>query len=42
MRTPTAVYRWLLRQNAKHPGLAFGVDPLGDVYVVGQLPLDRR
>ena len=35
-----AVYRWLLRQNAKHPGLAFGVDPLGDVYLVGQLPLE--
>jgi hypothetical protein len=34
------VYRWLLQQNAKHPGVAFGVDPLGDVYVVGQLPLD--
>ena len=33
------VYRWLLQQNAKHPGVAFGVDPLGDVYVVGQLPL---
>ena len=35
-----AVYRWLLRQNAKHPGLAFGLDPLGDVYLVGQLPLE--
>ncbi len=34
-----AVYRWLLQQNAKHPGVAFGVDPLGDVYVVGSLPL---
>jgi Putative bacterial sensory transduction regulator len=34
-----AVYRWLLRHNARHPGLAFGVDPLGDVYLVGQLPL---
>jgi hypothetical protein len=34
-----AVYRWLLRHNAKHPGVAFGIDPLGDVYVVGQLPL---
>lgn len=34
-----AVHQWLLRQNAKHPGLAFGVDPLGDVYLVGQLPL---
>jgi hypothetical protein len=34
------VHRWLLRENAKHPGLAFGVDPLGDVYLVGQLPLE--
>jgi len=34
-----AVHQWLLRQNAKHPGLAFGIDPLGDVYLVGQLPL---
>ena len=33
------VYRWMLLQNAKHPGVAFGIDPLGDVYVVGQLPL---
>lgn len=33
------VYRWLLQQNARHPGLAFGVDPLGDVYLVGSLPL---
>jgi hypothetical protein len=34
-----AVHRWLLQHNAKHPGVAFGIDPLGDVYVVGQLPL---
>lgn len=34
------VHRWLLRQNAKHPGLAFGIDPLGDVYLVGQLPVE--
>ena len=34
-----AVHQWLLRQNAKHPGLAYGIDPLGDVYLVGQLPL---
>lgn len=36
----TGVYEWLLRQNAKHPGLAFGIDALGDVYLVGQLPID--
>lgn len=35
-----ACYRWLLLHNAKHPGVAFGVDPLGDVYLVSQLPLD--
>ena len=34
-----ACYRWLLQHNAKHPGVAFGVDPLGDVYLVAQLPL---
>lgn len=34
-----AFMRWLLQHNAKHPGLAFGIDPLGDVYLVGQLPL---
>jgi hypothetical protein len=33
------VHRWLLQHNAKHPGVAFGVDPLGDVYLVAQLPL---
>ncbi len=33
------VHRWLLQYNAKHPGVAFGIDPLGDVYVVAQLPL---
>jgi hypothetical protein len=35
-----ACYRWLLQHNAKSPGIAFGVDPLGDVYLVSQLPLD--
>lgn len=35
-----AFFRWLLRQNAKHPGLAFGVDPLDDVYLVARLPLE--
>jgi hypothetical protein len=33
------VHKWLLQYNAKHPGVAFGVDPLGDVYLVSQLPL---
>jgi hypothetical protein len=33
------VYRWLLERNAKLPGIAFAVDTLGDVYLVGRLPL---
>lgn len=33
------VHEWLLKQNAKHAGVAFGIDPLGDVYVVSSLPL---
>jgi Putative bacterial sensory transduction regulator len=33
------VYRWLLERNARLPGLAFALDPLGDVYLVGRLPL---
>ena len=36
------VHRWLLQHNARHPASPFGVDPLGDVYVVGQLPLTAR
>jgi hypothetical protein len=34
-----AVHKWLLQYNTKHPGVAFGVDPLGDIYLVAQLPL---
>ena len=34
------VHEWLLKQNAKHPGVAFGIDPLGDVYAVSWLPID--
>lgn len=33
------VYRWLLRHNARQPGLAFALDALGDVYLVAELPL---
>jgi hypothetical protein len=33
------VYRWLLERNAKLPGIAFALDSLGDVYLVGRLPL---
>ena len=35
----TEVYRWLLEHNAKLPGIAFALDRLGDVYLVGRLPL---
>ena len=34
-----AVYRWLLSRNLRLPGIAFGLDSLGDVYLVGRLPL---
>ena len=33
------VYRWLLERNAKLSGIAFAIDRLGDVYLVGRLPL---
>jgi hypothetical protein len=32
-------YRWLLARNTRLPGIAFAVDGLGDVYLVGRLPL---
>jgi hypothetical protein len=34
-----AVYRWLLERNARLSGIAFAVDKLGDVYLVGRVPL---
>jgi hypothetical protein len=34
-----AVYRFLLERNPRLHGVAFGVDHLGDVHLVGQLPL---
>jgi hypothetical protein len=33
------VYRWLLRSNAKHPLVSFAIDDVGDIYLVGQVPL---
>jgi hypothetical protein len=33
------VYRWLLEHNARMYGMAFTVDSLGDIYLVGRLPL---
>ncbi len=35
-----AFFRHLLRRNLRSPGLAYAVDALDDVYVVGRLPLD--
>ena len=34
-----AFYKWLLERNAKMFAVAFAVDNLGDVYLVGRLPL---
>lgn len=34
-----AVHRWLLERNLRIYGLAFAVDRLGDIYLVGRLPL---
>ncbi|MFF4320514.1 YbjN domain-containing protein [Streptomyces sp. NPDC001568] len=33
------VHRWLLERNLKLYGMAYAVDPLGDVYLTGRLPL---
>jgi hypothetical protein len=33
------VYRWLLERNARMYALAFCVDRLGDIYLVGRVPL---
>src|SRR5258708_1409595 len=33
------VYRWLLERNARLGLIAFALDHLGDVYLVGRLPL---
>lgn len=34
-----AVYRFLLQRNLSIPGLAYGLDRMGDVYLTGQVPL---
>jgi hypothetical protein len=34
-----AFYRWLLERNARMYAVAFAVDNVGDVYLVGRLPL---
>ena len=33
------VYRWLLERNRRMYALAFAIDHLGDIYLVGRLPL---
>ena len=33
------VHRWLLERNLRLYGVSYAVDPLGDVYVTGKLPL---
>jgi hypothetical protein len=32
-------YRWMLTRNTRLPGIAFALDSLGDVYLVGRIPL---
>jgi hypothetical protein len=34
-----AVHRWLLERNRRAYGVAFALDQLGDIYLVGRLPL---
>lgn len=36
---PAAVHAWLLGRNAHMFGMSFAIDRLGDVYLVGRLPL---
>ncbi|MFD6287941.1 YbjN domain-containing protein [Streptomyces sp. NPDC060205] len=33
------VHRWLLERNLRLYGVGYAVDPLGDIYVAGKLPL---
>jgi hypothetical protein len=33
------VYRWLLQQNTRLFGVAFALDRLGDIYLVGRMPV---
>jgi hypothetical protein len=34
-----AFYRWMLTRNSRLPGISFALDKLGDVYLVGRVPL---
>jgi hypothetical protein len=33
------MHAWLLERNARLGGIAFSIDPVGDVYLLGRLPL---
>lgn len=33
------VHRWLLERNLRMYGVSYAIDPLGDVYLAGKLPL---
>lgn len=35
-----AVYHWLLQRNMKLIGISFAQDTLGDIYLVGRIPLE--
>jgi len=35
-----ALYAYLLRRNLKLPGLAYGIDTSGDIFVTGRVPLE--
>ncbi len=34
-----AVHRWLLERNRRTYVVSFAIDPLGDIYLIGRLPL---
>ncbi|MEV6317551.1 YbjN domain-containing protein [Streptomyces sp. NPDC051776] len=34
-----AVHRWLLERNTRLYGVSYAIDSLGDIYIVGKLPL---
>jgi hypothetical protein len=36
---PAAVHAWLLGRNAHMYGLSYSIDRIGDIYIVGRLPL---
>jgi D-inositol-3-phosphate glycosyltransferase len=35
---PSSVHAWLLRRNARLPGIAFAIDAHGDIHLVGRVP----